>query len=262
MNSSNFRAEARNELKGNWGKAACLTLAYFIIFFIISFIENLLPDDSAITGLFSILATIIEIPLGFGFIFSMLKLFKKEDIKAFDFLSLGFSNFGKSWLIVLQTILKLILPIILMIISYILIAFGSIAAIGTYMYSVTAASSFSALLIIGIILLIVSTIWFITKSYYYPLSFIIAIENPEMTSKEAVLKSQELMEGNRWKLFCLQFSFIGWAILGAFTLGIGYLWLIPYIQFATIIFYKFVNGDNSNVEVEVVTDNDDNSTEE
>jgi uncharacterized membrane protein len=66
------------------------------------------------------------------------------------------------------------------------------------------------------------------------------------------------MKNNRGKLFGLQLSFIGWAILATLTLGIGYLWLMPYLQFALIAFYKFVNGDNSNIEAEVVTENDNN----
>ena len=63
----------------------------------------------------------------------------------------------------------------------------------------------------------------------------------------------------RGKLFCLQLSFIGWAILVACTLGIGYLWLVPYIQLAIIAFYKFVCGKN-----EINNDNviDENSTNE
>ena len=94
------------------------------------------------------------------------------------------------------------------------------------------------------ILFIVSSILMATRSYYYALSYFIAFENPSMTSKECVLKSKELMIGNRGKLFCLQFSFIGWAILATFTFGIGFLWLIPYMQFATISFYKSLTSDN------------------
>ena len=49
--------------------------------------------------------------------------------------------------------------------------------------------------------------------------FILA-EQPELTASEAIARSKELMTGNRWRLFCLHFSFIGWYILCMFTLGI------------------------------------------
>ena len=106
----------------------------------------------------------------------------------------------------------------------------------------------SALALIGFIGLIASTIWATTKSYYYQLTPFIIAENPEMTAKEAVEQSANLMNGNRFKLFCLQFSFIGWAILSALTFGIGYLWLTPYTQCSIIAFYK--NLSNKNVEPE------------
>jgi len=66
----------------------------------------------------------------------------------------------------------------------------------------------------------------------------IAAENPEMSSKEVVEKSKELMQNNRFKLFCLQFSFIGWIVLAMIPLGIGVIWVAPYMQFAAIAFYK------------------------
>jgi len=78
----------------------------------------------------------------------------------------------------------------------------------------------------------------IMASYSYAMSEYILAENPEMTAGEAIALSKEMMYGNRWRLFCLQFSFIGWAILCTFTAGIGNLWLTPYKQAATAAFYR------------------------
>ena len=50
------------------------------------------------------------------------------------------------------------------------------------------------------------------------------------------------MSGNRWRLFCLHFSFIGWDILSSLTLGIGNLWLRPYKQAANAAFYREISG--------------------
>lgn len=256
MVSSDFRAKARAKLEGKWGKTACITLVYMLIFFIISLIENNLSDSSS--SIISIIVTIIEVPLGFGLIIALFKVFHDEEVGPFDFLSLGFNNFKKSWTISLRIFLKMLVPVILIIVSYILITFGMVGMLATSFYSSPSASSLGFLSIVGFILLIVSMIWAITKSYYYQLSYLVAIDNSELSSKEAVEKSAELMEGKRWKFFCLQFSFIGWSILACFTFGIGFLWLVPYIQFANIAFYEFANGNNTNVEAEVVTENNDN----
>ena len=152
----------------------------------------------------------------------------------------------------------MLVPVILIMVSYFLIALGSFGTMGAALYSSSATVGFGALAIVGFILLIVSMIWAVTKSYYYQLSYFVAVDNSDLTAKEAVEKSKELMTGKRGKLFCLQLSFIGWAILAAIPLGIGFLWLAPYVQMATIAFYKFVSGNTSNVEAEVVAENNDN----
>lgn len=253
MISSDFRADARRRLSGKWGKAVCLTLAYAALFFVLGFIEGLFPES--MEGIFSIVSIVIEVPLAFGFIIAFMKLYNEEEVKAFDFLSLGFSNFAKSWKISLQVLLKMLVPVILIMVSYVLIALGSFGTMGAALYSSSATVGFGALAIVGFILLIVSMIWAVTKSYYYQLSYFVAVDNSDLTAKEAVEKSKELMTGKRGKLFCLQLSFIGWAILAIFTFGIGYLWLVPYTQFAIISFYKFANGDNNSIETTVVDKN-------
>ena len=78
----------------------------------------------------------------------------------------------------------------------------------------------------------------IVAAYRYAMTSFILAENPELTAGEAINCSKELMDGNKWRLFCLNFSFIGWIILCGFTLGIGYLWLTPYEQAANAAFYR------------------------
>lgn len=82
----------------------------------------------------------------------------------------------------------------------------------------------------------------IIATYSYAMTEFILAEHPDFTAREAIARSKEMMVGNRWRLFCLQFSFIGWKILCVFTLGIGNLWLNPYIQTATAAFYREISG--------------------
>ena len=75
-----------------------------------------------------------------------------------------------------------------------------------------------------------------------------------MANNGAIEKSMAMMEGNKMKLFLLDLSFIGWAILCLFTLGIGYFFLQPYMQAAHAAFYedlKAQQGGNVEVNVEV-----------
>ena len=80
----------------------------------------------------------------------------------------------------------------------------------------------------------------IVKSYAYSMAFYVKRDNPTYDWKQCLDESQRIMRGYKWKLFCLQLSFIGWAIVCVFTFGIGTLWLTPYMNAATANFYESI----------------------
>ena len=82
----------------------------------------------------------------------------------------------------------------------------------------------------------------IVAGFSYAMTDYILAENPELTADEAITQSKEMMNGNRFRLFCLKFSFIGWDILATLAFGIGHLWLTPYKQAAYAAFYREVSG--------------------
>ena len=63
-------------------------------------------------------------------------------------------------------------------------------------------------------------------------------DQPELANNAAIEKSMAMMDGNKMKLFLLDLSFIGWAILCLFTFGIGCFFLQPYVQAAHAAFYE------------------------
>jgi uncharacterized membrane protein len=72
----------------------------------------------------------------------------------------------------------------------------------------------------------------------YAMAFYILYDNPEIGAMGALNASKEMMKGYKFKFFCLQLSFIGWGFLCILTLGIGFLWLIPYINTSLANFYQ------------------------
>ncbi|MEE1244378.1 MAG: DUF975 family protein [Acutalibacteraceae bacterium] len=86
----------------------------------------------------------------------------------------------------------------------------------------------------------------IIASYNYALTDYILAENPELTTKEALELSKKMMYGHRFRLFCLEFSFIGWAFLCVLSLGIGLIWLLPYTEVAKAAFYRDVSFQYNN----------------
>lgn len=78
----------------------------------------------------------------------------------------------------------------------------------------------------------------IVKSYSYAMTDYILKDYPELSNNAAIEKSMAMMDGYKMKLFLLDLSFIGWAILCIFTFGIGLLFLKPYMQVAHAAFYE------------------------
>lgn len=85
----------------------------------------------------------------------------------------------------------------------------------------------------------------IIKTYSYAMAPYILAENPGMTASESLRASEDLMEGNRWRLFCLHFSFIGWELLATLTFGIGSLFVNPYRYAAEAAFYRNLQGQRT-----------------
>lgn len=124
----------------------------------------------------------------------------------------------------------------------------------------------------------------IIKGFSYAMTPYILVENPGMTVSEAITKSRQIMDGNKFRLFCLGISFIGWTTLCVLPtlivmfviIGITYktqqlttlLWIIPasipgfigslflkpYVEAANAAFYRDVSSTEA-VEVPVLLDN-------
>lgn len=71
----------------------------------------------------------------------------------------------------------------------------------------------------------------------YSMTFYILADNPVMKAREAMEKSKRMMDGNKLKLFYLGLRFFGLALLCILTLGIGFLWLFPYMHVTMAKFY-------------------------
>lgn len=99
--------------------------------------------------------------------------------------------------------------------------------------------------IMGLFVLLWSLLLFvpgIIASYRYAMVPYLMAEFPDLGVMDAMRESKRLMKGNKGRLFCLQLSFIGWCLLSALTLGVGLLWVNPYMQAAEAAFYMTVTG--------------------
>ena len=116
----------------------------------------------------------------------------------------------------------------------------------------------------------------VVKAYSYAMTPYIMAEHPGLTANEAITESRRIMDGNKWRLFCLDLSFLGWELLCtlpmligfslvfAFTrsadtvlvllillsipLSAGFLFLHPYEEAAWAIFYRDITAAPSDTE--------------
>jgi uncharacterized membrane protein len=76
----------------------------------------------------------------------------------------------------------------------------------------------------------------------YSMTFYILADDPQTKPQEALKKSKAMMNGHKEKLFYLCIRFFLLALLCILTLGIGFLWLVPYVHVTMAKFYDDVKG--------------------
>jgi len=108
-------------------------------------------------------------------------------------------------------------------------------ALGAYILMVVFILLWSVLLVIPGIIAALS----------YSMTFYIIADDPSVGAMEAIDKSKMMMAGYKWKYFCLMLRFLGWALLCILTLGIGFLWLMPYMQVSVAKFYDDVKSNHN-----------------
>lgn len=100
-------------------------------------------------------------------------------------------------------------------------------AFGAYFLTVLFTILWSLLLIVPGIIAAIS----------YSMTFYIIAEDSSIGIMQAIDKSIAMMFGYKMKYFRLCLRFFGLALLCILTLGIGFLWLIPYIHVTMAKFY-------------------------
>ena len=86
----------------------------------------------------------------------------------------------------------------------------------------------------------------IIKSYSYRMVPYILAEEPELSGKEAITRSRQMMNGNKWKTFVLDLSWILWIFFGIITLGIGMVFYVePYMEATNAELYHALKGSEA-----------------
>ncbi|MDR0711793.1 MAG: DUF975 family protein [Prevotellaceae bacterium] len=112
-------------------------------------------------------------------------------------------------------------------------------------YFGTALAAYLLVLVFTLLWMLLLIVPGIIASISYSQIFFILADNPEMGAMEALRRSKKMMYGYKWKYFCLGLRFIGWSLLCILTLGIGFLWLGPYIYTSNAKFYDDLKANSA-----------------
>lgn len=110
-----------------------------------------------------------------------------------------------------------------------------------YTFKAFALSFTSGLLIfLWTLLLIIPGI---IAAYNYLLIFYIFSDKPELTAMETITLSKKMMYGHRLQFVWLSLIFFGVFLLCVLTIGIGFIWAIPWSYISMANFYESVRID-------------------
>lgn len=228
--AKDYRAMARNSLKGNWGKSV---LVYFVAY--------LLGASGAI-----------------------------KEVKLEGYVSVGSytTDYSSIFNYNLFTILAMVLApfaIIAAIYAIFTFVFGASVQLGQNNYFINLQVNpqqaqisnlfermdiFLQALWLRVVMYFFIFAWTlllfvpgIIAAYRYSMAPYIMAQNPGIGALEAINISKQMMNGNKGRLFCLDMSFIGWFLLGSVTFGIALLFVYPYTQAARASFYLNLNAN-------------------
>ncbi|MGG7098313.1 DUF975 family protein [Clostridium sardiniense] len=221
MISKEIREQSRLDLRGKWLKLALITLVIFIIVFVVKHFTNEVYLGSLISlAISSILGTFSK-----AFYINFYKTKEINVEKGFPNIKVFLRYFGMEFMLFAIIFIIYLLMFCLLIIG----TLGFIALDFNKLFSIQAIIPY--LVIIFIVSMIVITIIVL---FYFAVPFLIVEGNGIFKS---LGDSIVLMRGKKWRLFKLQLSFIGWAILSILSFGIGFLWLTPYYCESITMFY-------------------------
>ncbi|MCQ2133836.1 MAG: DUF975 family protein [Bacteroidales bacterium] len=194
MTNQDYKNAALAALKGNWAPAVLATIVFMLIAIVISGGSALFPESNT-AALFA--------ANGLTSILSLLVLVPLEVGFYYAFVKLlkeGDAN-------ILSNSVSL--------------------GFSGWIHKVLTMLLLGIVVMCGVILFIIPGI---ILSFAYSMVPYLLVKHPELSILETLKTSRMMMKGHKFDYFFLSLSFIGWIILGIFTLFIGYFWLIPYIQ--------------------------------
>ncbi|MPQ43597.1 DUF975 family protein [Clostridium tarantellae] len=244
MNFKELKKNGWNNVKKNIGGMVGVTTVYLLMYAV--FTLGILGKGVGIIGAYLTPALAIVYIL----CLKMLKDFKGKGVPKYRYVDISLAQIWNSIKYTLWIALFSLPMVILIFIALIPLIFKILNSV--YMgdpYYLLNDFSFSINLLI--IVYIVGIVYCIILNLMFSLTpYIIMERKNHDTVRDLMTEAHKLIKGHMWNYFLFKLSFILWYILGIITLGIGFLWITPYIEMCKIEYYyklKEIKGNKCKV---------------
>lgn len=227
LSSAQLKGYAKDQMRGNYGLVISTAILFIIIWTAISMLSYWLFYSTTIAGMavYFVAEFILSVLLGLlatGVHYQQLGVMRGREIRIED---LFYALKHQPDRFIVADILKMLQMFVWLIPAGII--GGAIAIWGNNILMVVLLMT---AIIIGMIKIVLIELQYSQANY-------LLLDQSELSGREALRKSKELMNGYKGKLFYLEISFLGVAILGACSLYIGFLWIVPYMNATFAGFY-------------------------
>lgn len=224
--SSELKCMAKGLLAGHYGLLIGAALLYGGGSLVITMVlELVFQSDHSVNILYficSLIVSLLSTIFTIGYEKMILEISRGREARLGDLLY-GFSHQPDR--IILLTILLSLVSLACMLPGSLLLAAGAVMKL-------------IPLTLVGILALLTGTVFLFILSFGYSMVFLLYLDNPEKGVIQLMRESRTLMKGNKGRYFYLQISFIGLMLLSILTCFIGLLWLMPYMEMTSILFYR------------------------
>lgn len=227
---------ARETLTGHYGiPMGAIVLSWLIMVLImmpfsIEFNESTTVTEWVVYCIAEIAVSLLGVIFEIGVLRILLNMARKKPY-AFQDLFFGFHNHPDRYILAsLRLFAICLIP---------MIPFLIVFAIDLFWYELPLNVSWIAAVLTMLVMLVGEVILQIR----YAMIYFLLLDNPDMGVREAFRASAELMQGNMGRFFYLCLTFVGWFILGVMSLGIGLLWIEPYMRQTITYFYLDVSKE-------------------
>lgn len=227
-----IKAKARKSLRGKYSNPVIAVLIFIIMQTLCYGVANYIKEPPMAIFLSLIVTSLFYM----GLLQIMIKIARKKNTHFSEL----FQRTDAFFRCAAITIIFLAINTLFAILEY--TAVNSLFIFITYQTDLNLALS-SFMIVVGLVLSIAIAVFWIVLVICLSQSYLILYDHENMPLGDIFRLSMDMMEGHKIDYVILSLSFVGWFLIGIFTLGIIWLWIIPYMQVSLVNFYDKIKKD-------------------